>query len=163
MVADHDTGLLWEKKTGTVGVEVVCETTSGGCPDPHVVNNQYEWSNSGADPDGNAFTDFLEKLNDQVFGTADSATDVTGCFAGHCNWRIPSITEIGTIADCSAGSPCVDPVFGPTAPSWYWSASTDFGSPNATWVTSFDLGFMVTLNKTEDTFFRAVRVGSCRY
>jgi hypothetical protein len=63
-VADHDTGLLWEKKTGTpVGFPgVICE--SAGCPDPHDVANAYEWSNVSPDPNGNAFTDFLAKLND---------------------------------------------------------------------------------------------------
>ena len=50
-VADHDTGLLWEKKTGTPVNHVdsvICETA--GCPDPHDVANVYEWS--AADPNG---------------------------------------------------------------------------------------------------------------
>ncbi len=60
-VADPRAGLQWEKKTGTVGTAIICEIV--GCPDPHVVNNRYDWSNTGTVPDGGAFTDFLPRLN----------------------------------------------------------------------------------------------------
>ncbi len=111
-VADHQTGLLWERKTGTfVSGGHVCETASGGCPEPHDVNNRYQWSSTPSNPDGNVFTDFLAKLNDPFFGAALTSTDVTGCFAGHCDWRIPTVAELPTI-DCSnTGS-----VFGITLP-----------------------------------------------
>jgi hypothetical protein len=48
-------------------------------------------------PDGNAFTDFLTKLNDLVYGEAPHSTDGTGCFAGHCDWRLPNAAELRTI------------------------------------------------------------------
>ena len=99
-LADHQTGLQWEKKTGTLTGGVTCETV--GCPDPHDVNNRYQWSNTGTAPDGDAFTDFLAKLNDQTFGAANSGDiyadpSVTGCFAGHCDWRLSKFDELGTI------------------------------------------------------------------
>ena len=84
-VTDNQTGLQWEKKTGTVGEAVDCSATP--CPDPHDVNNRYEWcldanndefcDNPLAAPDGGVSTDFLVKLN------------TPPCFAGHCDWRLP--------------------------------------------------------------------------
>ena len=159
-VADRDTGLQWEKKTGTLGSFVVCETA--GCPDPHVVNNIYEWSNTIPVPDGGAFTDFLAKLNDQVFGAAATSSDVTGCFAGHCDWRLPNIVELQTILDCGFGPPCIDPIFGPTSGSNYWSASTNAGNPLNVWLANFGNGGVINSGlKTGDLFVRAVRAGSC--
>jgi hypothetical protein len=157
-VADPKTGLQWGKKTGTPGDQVICKTA--GCPDPHTVNNLYQWSNTGTDPDGGAFTDFLAKLNDPVFGEAATASDVTGCFAGHCDWRLPSIVELQTIMDCGFGPPCIDPVFGPTVSSDYWSASTS-DVPNKAWPGWFLNGAVGILNKSFAFYVRAVRTGSC--
>jgi len=61
-VTDNETGLIWEKKTGTVGTAVNCATTT--CSDPHDVNNTYTWSSSGTAADGRAFTDFLSRRCD---------------------------------------------------------------------------------------------------
>jgi hypothetical protein len=180
-VADHQTGLLWEKKTGTLGSSVICETA--GCPDPHVVNNWYEWSNTGTDPDGNAFTDFLARLNGDpsvVAATSgeahgDPAFDPTVCFAHHCDWHLPAIGELRTIligpeaapgqATTCSGTPCIDPGFaavgGPTESSLYWSASTLAGEPYSAWNTSFNSGLVNFNSKTLDLFVRAVRAGSC--
>ena len=49
-VTDRQTGLQWEKKVA-----------GSGCT--HCVNDTYKWSNSGINPDGPAFTDFLGFLN----------------------------------------------------------------------------------------------------
>ncbi len=160
-VADNENKLLWEKKTGqySLGSAVICETA--GCPDPHDVNNFYEWSDTGADPDGNAYTDFLAKLNDQTFGVAATPNDETGCFAKHCDWRLPTIVELQTIVDCSFGTPCIDPIFGPTAPFNYWSASSAASSTGA-WVARFGtVGDPIVLIKGTESVVRAVRTGSC--
>ena len=54
-VSDLNTGLMWEKKTGTVG---------GPNPsDVHDVNNTYTWSTGDNLADGTAFTAFLATLN----------------------------------------------------------------------------------------------------
>jgi hypothetical protein len=162
-VADHQTGLQWEQKTGDPNApDVFCETAPGGCPDPHDVNNRYEWSNVLPDPNGNAFTDFLTKLNDPFFGSAAAATEVTGCFAGRCDWRLPSVVEIQTILDCSFGDPCSDPLFGSTASPFYWSASSRATNPGPVWVANFTDGSVSSTSfKTNDFFVRAVRTGSC--
>jgi hypothetical protein len=175
-VADHDTGLLWERKTGTPVAfpGVVCETAAGGCPDPHDVANAYEWSNTGTVADGNAYTDFLARLNGLF--NPDAAT---GCFANRCDWRLPEISELQTIlvgseaapaqAATCFGAPCIDPAFaavgGPTASSFYWSASTSVTSPGFAWVAFFTDGNVFNNvgnpSKTFDFFVRAVRAGSC--
>jgi hypothetical protein len=164
-IADPQTGLLWEMKTGDANApDVFCETAPGGCPDPHDVNNLYEWSNVLPDPNGNAFTDFLTKLNDPFFGSAAAATEVTGCFAGRCDWRLPNVVEIQTIVDCSFGNPCIDPLFGSTESGEYWSASTDSSrpQPDNAWDADFlGIGFVGSTGKPSDLFVRAVRTGSC--
>jgi len=39
-VTDNKTGLMWEKKKGTLGSVVDCSTT---CSNPYDVNNVYQW------------------------------------------------------------------------------------------------------------------------
>jgi len=71
-----------------------------------------------------------------------------GCFADHCDWRIPSsgvrsIAELEGILSfaqgaCGGGSgACISPVFGPTADDLYWSNTTLFDTcgPGATCAT----------------------------
>ena len=72
-VAANETGLLWERKT-----------TSG---DVHDVGNLYTLSSTSAtaDPDGTAYTVFFSELN---AGTG---------FAGHTDWRLPTVSEFQTI------------------------------------------------------------------
>ncbi|HIF96195.1 MAG TPA: DUF1566 domain-containing protein [Myxococcales bacterium] len=152
-VSDRETGLLWEQKTGTFdlgpGGNVFCSPQTP-CPDPHDVNNLYQWSSTVVggiyQRDGSAFTDFLVKLN-----TAPG-------FSGHTPWRLPELSELqsiligagvlfdeaalggipadptagtnptGQATTCNAVEPCADPAFaavgGPIAPSYYWSNVT---------------------------------------
>jgi hypothetical protein len=179
-LADHQTGLRWEKKTGTRGATVSCE--EAGCPDPHVVDNLYKWSNTGTDPDGGAFTDFLARLNGDLafvaatFGeaTGDPASDPTVCFVHHCDWRLPAIGELRTIligpdaapgqATTCSSSPCIDPGFaalGGEVGSFYWSASTEAGTPTLAWYAQFGNGNVNSNGKLADSYVRAVRAGSC--
>ncbi len=171
-VADHQTGLQWEKKTGTVGTGLVCRFVP--CPDPHDVNNLYQWSLGGADPtlpNGGAFTDFLARLNGRF--DPDAAA---GCFADRCDWRLPKISELQTIligpeaapgqATICGGAPCIDPDFaalgGTTESSFYWSMSSALNT-NFVFGARFNIGDVIGfLNaKTNDLFVRAVRTGSC--
>ncbi len=142
-VTDNQTGLIWEKKTGTFGASVQCSTTT--CSDPHDVNNRYKWSASGTAPDGVLFTNFLERVNGQL-----CATSTCPGLGGHSDWRVPTLSELQTIVDlsatgCGTGSPCIMPVFGPTAPAFYWSSATLADNPTCAnlfcaWNVNFDDG-----------------------
>jgi hypothetical protein len=91
--------------------------------------------------DGTTFTTFLPALNSG------------GCFAGQCDWRLPTTYELQTIVSetfpCSM-SLCIDPIFGPTvASTYYWSATTFATFPPTAWFVNFyggDVGGNVTEN-----------------
>jgi hypothetical protein len=154
-VTDHQTGLQWEQKTTIPG-------SGPNVADPHDVDNVYSWSEGGGGntfPDGTLFTDFLTKLNG---GSSDGVT-LTGCFAGHCDWRLPTVIELQAILlapfECATSS-CIDPVFGPTVASLYWSATTDAVTPSDAWFVVFSNGLVGFLGKDGDDYVRAVRIGS---
>jgi hypothetical protein len=109
-------------------------------------------------PDGTAFTSFLGTLNE---ATSSDGTTSSDCFAGHCDWRLPSIVELHTIVDltapgCGDGGACIDQtVFGPTTAFFYWSATTDTDLPVFAWGVAFGADGIVT-SAIED-FVRGVR------
>jgi hypothetical protein len=153
-VFDYQTQLEWEKKTNDGSV--------------HDVNKTYTWSAALSDPDGTVFTAFLAVLNlTTCIGESADGITVTGktCpllgFAGHSDWRLPGIDELQTIVDCSQGTLCIDPIFGPTIASGYWSSSSYATSapyaPGYAWLLFVDHGSASPNFKTYAYFARAVR------
>ena len=150
-VTDNYTGLQWETKGGAGG--------GADFANSHDVDNTYTWNTTfgGTDPNGTAFTDFLGKLNNCT--SADGST-VSAAFAGHCDWRLPTIAELQTIllAPFPCGtSPCLAGVFGPTAASDYWSSTTFPTLPGYAWVVNFGNGTVVGRTLDNAFFVRAVR------
>ncbi len=119
-VVDHLTGLQWEQKTADASL--------------HDESNRYTWSNAmDAAPgsgDGSAYTVFLATLNG-------------GCFAGQCDWRLPTIAELLSAAEphCSS-APCFDPIFGVTTDANYWSSTSVAGTLGQGW--ELDMFFNTT-------------------
>lgn len=152
-VSDLNTGLVWEQKTTEVG-------SGQDFANAHDVDNYYTWSTgSPYGPTGSVFTDFLYKLNG---GTSSDGVSTSGCFAGHCDWRLPTIEELQSILlsayPCST-NPCIDSVFGPTEPDFYWSATTHAGVPGDVWGVGFDDGLVIVNFGTSPFYARAVRGG----
>lgn len=138
-VKDNLTGLVWEKKTlGNV-------------------SDRFFWTNDAdgdlANGDGTVFSDFLLALNSSQYD-------------GVYSWRLPSFAELQTILlpeefACSV-SPCIDPIFGPTAPLLYWTSTYDVKLPNpfSAWGVSFKDGSVTgILTWANDGHVRAVRGG----
>jgi hypothetical protein len=151
-ITDSQTGLMWEKKDDSGGV--------------HDKDNLYTWSATFSDPDGTAFVDFLGDLNNCVDDGNWPPAGVTGGFAGHCDWRLPTIMELQSIVDLSAPGcgpptydPCIDPIFGPTASFYYWSSTADALNPYNAWDVNFTNGNVFYGGKDLDFYVRAVRGG----
>ncbi len=150
-ITDNHRGLMWEKKTGTVG-------RGGDYDHPRNVNNLYTWTatTGGTAADGTLFTDFLAKMNCTVSATG-------GCPVGgrYRDWRIRTIAELQTILlaphPCGT-SPCIAPIFGPTAAFAYWSSTTDANYPGA-WFVAFGDGLVNAAGKAAALYVRAVRGG----
>ena len=146
-ITDNQTGLMWEMKDaasdGTINLS-----------NPRDVDNNYTWSISGGPPDGTAFTDFLARLNGEIAGSIPSEQ-----LGGHSDWRLPTSAELQAILDCSGGPPCIDPIFGPTAASIYWSSTSNASFPGNAWFASFGSGNVFGSFKNDTLRVRAVRGG----
>ena len=106
----------------------------------------------GTTPNGTAFTAFLGTLNGGV--SADGST-TTGCFAGKCDWRLPTIGELRAILDAQYPSCTINPCT--TIPGFtvslvllvvvYLSRSV----PAYAWVVFFDDGGVGLGDKNDDS------------
>jgi hypothetical protein len=111
-VIDHQTQLEWEKKTA------------------ENVGARYTWSKNSTSTrrNGTAFTEFLLAMNDP--------NREGGCYAGRCDWRLPTTSGDGStgkqpemesivkFVHCPDRFHCVDPLLGPVSRDFYWSATT---------------------------------------
>jgi Protein of unknown function (DUF1566)/Collagen triple helix repeat (20 copies) len=151
-VFDTTTGLMWQKKE-------TCGAINLG--NPRCVENHYGWSVAPPwiDPNGSLYTDFLAKLNLNT-----SSDGKTACFANHCDWRIPNISELqsilsGVYPNCPT-NPCIDTSKFGTAP-WTvdWSSSSLAGDAEQAWTVQFWGGYVQAQSKRYGNGARAVRGG----
>jgi len=136
-------------KNGTVkeqNTRLIWEVKCFGCGGLHDVNNSYRWSGDGSQE---TIWDWLDAIN---------AEGGPG-YAGHHDWRIPNVRELQSIADYGGNTPAIDPSFGPTAMSDYWSSTTYASVPSFAWSVGFGVGNVVTDGKDAPLFARAVRGG----
>lgn len=152
-VTDRQTGLQWEKKTALDG--------AADASNPHDADNVYTWTAGSTAPDGTAYTDFLVRLN----GASADGVTLSGCFADHCDWRLPTVVELAGIVDtdvagCGSGSPCIPSTFGPTVANHHWTATSETVPPDFAWLITFLSGLVDEDPKTATAYVRAVRGGS---
>jgi hypothetical protein len=147
VVLDKQTNLVWEKKRTEVG-------SGRKSDDLHDVDNIYDWCEATGNNEGPRClendTSWIGEVNAEAF-------------AGFTNWRVPTREELLSIVDtsvatCGRDMPCIDPIFGPTQASEYWS-STEV-SPNVSWVVIFSSGNLKFGTKIDRVLVRAVRSGS---
>jgi Protein of unknown function (DUF1566) len=145
-VSDLNTLLMWEKKV--TGSSTSFDSRGvGDCR--HCVDDRYAWLTT--------VSDWLSALNGRT-----GSTNAQSGFAGFEDWRVPTHIELQTILlqpfPCGT-TPCIDPIFGPTAASSYWSFATLAFNPDFAWVVAFDGGFVGNINKDNDLPVRGVRSG----
>jgi hypothetical protein len=145
-VLDHLTGLEWEKKVSSPSNSI------------HYYANTYTWSLGAMGsppvypPNGTAFTTFLAGLNaGPCVGSSPDGTTVDpgqDCsFAAHGDWRLPTISELRSILDCTNAN-CIPPIFGPTQGNIYWSSSMDSGNAGNAWAVPFSSGEPAALSSS---------------
>jgi hypothetical protein len=132
-ITDNQTGLMWEMKV-----------PGAGCL--HCVDDTYDWFD--------AMSEWISEVN----GHTDDPDAQSG-LGDHSDWRLPNVVELQTIVDCSFGPPCIDPIFGSTALSIYWSSTTSASGPGSAWLVSFNSGLVFFESKLDDFPVRAVRGG----
>jgi hypothetical protein len=134
-VTDRHTGLMWEQKVAGQG----CLHCSG---------DRYEWPA--------AMSEWITRVNggvvDDPFGPPQRG------LGGHTDWRVPTLEELRSIADCGTVQGCLDPVFGPRCePFLYLSSTTFSGSATTVFAVEFFRGVVIGAGKTTDHCVRAVR------
>ncbi len=119
----------------------------------HDQDNSYTWAQ--------AFAGKITTLNGDTF-------------AGHNDWRLPSLKELQSIAsyEIPYPGPTLDSAFSTGCPlgcsvtqcscaqgNLYWSSTSYAFSPQNAWNLSFADGFVGVASKTSDLYVRAVRGG----
>ena len=121
--------------------------TGAACPPLHNVASSYVWSGNGTQE---TIWDLLDDVNAE--GGAG--------YAGHGDWRIPNRWELQSLVDHTRFGPCIDPIFGPTAPGITWSSTTIEDVHDNAWYVNFHLGNSFAVVKSNLSAVRAVRGGA---
>ena len=161
-ITDTKTGLMWEKKLALTDSR--CANFNHLYNDIHcqTLGHGFAWvaylSNTGL-PEGPVFTEFLTLIN-RADGT--SSDGLTQNRRNYSDWRVPTVAELRSILlsgyPCNS-NPCIDPVFGPTVPDFYWTSTGLSDYRELAWAVRFSDGAVMELPKSSFAYVRAVRGG----
>jgi hypothetical protein len=149
-LVDNGDGTITDNNTGLVWEKLDDEDLGG----IHDKDNFYLW--------------------DEAVAVKIAALNTSPCFAGHCDWRIPNVRELQSLANyeipfpgptiaaafdsaCTPG--CVSTVCSCTTAGAYWSSTTYSGSPNFAWYVYFADSSVLANPKDSGGYARAVRTG----
>lgn len=107
------------------------------------------WAQNGV---GNGCNNGNQLIWTSAVGFADTLD-----FAGHTDWRLPTISELATIIDYSTSYPSIDALFINTQSSNYWSSTVNSSYPTVVWSAHFLDGYIDNRGKTSASYVRCVR------
>ncbi len=111
---DNPDGTITDLNTGLMWEKKVA---GSGCL--HCVGDTYTWA----------------------YATTTWINDVNNAgFAGFNDWRLANVMELHSIVDYGRVNPSIDPAFGPTTASNYWSSTAAVINPAAAWSVAFNFG-----------------------
>jgi|GEM_PF-1559583 len=111
---------------------------------------------------------------DDAFAVKIATLNTMPCFAGYCDWRVPNVRELQSIANydvpfpgpsvpaafdsgCAPG--CTASVCSCTLSDVYWTSTTYVGNPDFAWYVFFVDGNVLANQKINGGYVRAVRTG----
>ena len=77
----------------------------------------------------------------------------------HADWRLPTVQELATLIDYNRSNPAIDPLFGMTENTRYWTADVRVQNIAYAWWIDFDYGWINSEDQTTSSTLpvRAVR------
>ena len=79
-----------------------------------IIQGNLEWENHQEMPTGMSWDEahgYVNQLNARAY-------------AGHADWRLPTVRELVSLVDYTRHDPAIDPAFEHTVSGYYWSSST---------------------------------------